>query len=417
MERRRFNQSIITFDIETTSLFRYADYPEWGKFRYESDTTLLECAATMYVAMFCIEGEFVYYRTWEDVKKQFAEISAAAGEEWTICYIHNLAFEYQWLLNIIPDLEPFARLPHKPIFARSEKYKIEFRCSYMLLCQSLENAAKSHNVETQKGEMEYRLLRGKATPLTEEEIDYCRRDVVALYEIIKQYRKQYKRIERIPYTSTSTIRKKVKSKCKRLYKLTAAQQPRTATDFQKIMFCFAGGYCHANTAHTAEYLRGVTQYDLASAYPAAILLESMPISRMTSAPPTMFEEIKNSGRVFFGRFIFENIKAKGFNCYISASKCHNKETYPFFNCDNGRIHSAPFIDISITDIDYNIICENYTFSKCTCVELMDARRGRLDPDFLKFVLELYTNKTKLKGVVGKEDEYRLSKTYINGLYG
>lgn len=415
--RRNFNQSIITFDIETTSIFRYSDRPEWGNFRYESDDKLEDIAATMYVAMFCIEGEFVYFRTWEDVRKQLIEIREAARGEWCIVWIHNLAFEYQWLQNIVPDLEPFARSPRKPIFARSESLKIEFRCSYMLLCQSLENAAKSHNVPTLKGEMEYRLMRGKTTPLTDEELDYCRRDVVSLYEIIKQYRARYKKIEKIPFTSTSIIRRQVKSKCKRLYKLTGAHQPTDPKLFQQIMFCFSGGYTHANSAHTGEYVRNVHQWDLASAYPAAMLLETFPVSAMCPAPPAHFERIRDSGRVFFGRFIFTNIRAKGFNCYISASKCHNVETFPHFNVDNGRVHSAPFVDLSLTDIDYRIICENYTFDKCFCVELMDARRGRLDPEFLMFVLDLYKSKTELKGVAGREDEYRLTKTFINGLFG
>lgn len=417
MEKRRYNQSIITFDIETTSLFSYSSMGKWGAFRYESAADLVEIGATMYVAMFCVEGHFVYFRTWADVRKQLEEIRDAASDEWTIIWVHNLPFEFGYLKNIISDFEVFARQPRKPISARSPSLRVEFRCSYALTQQSLAAAAKSFSVPTQKGELNYRLIRGKTTPLTEEELDYCKRDVVALYEIIKVYRERYRRIERIPLTSTSTIRKQVKKECKRLYKRTGHMQPRDAETFKLVMDTFAGGYVHANAAHTADVLKRVKQKDLASAYPAAMLLELFPDGPLSPAPPEMFEEIRESGRCFFGRFVFTNICARGYNTYLSASKCHNVESFPHFNCDNGRIHSAPFIDISICDLDYKTICENYTFDDCICVELYDCRRGRLDPDFLKFVLKLYKDKTELKNIEGREDDYRIAKTYINGLFG
>ena len=73
--------------------------------------------------------------------------------------------------------------------------------------------------------------------------------------------------------------------------------------------------------------------------------------------------------------------------------------------------------LSIFGIELQTIIDQYDFDDIIVLEAYAAPKGYL-PDIIRtFILELYKDKTELKGMEGMEVEYALSKTYINGVYG
>lgn len=114
---------------------------------------------------------------------------------------------------------------------------------------------------------------------------------------------------------------------------------------------------------------------------------------------------------------FYNVKPKYYNHYIQVSKCINMKN-PIY--DNGRVVSCDVCDMWLTDIDFDIITTSY---KCDPIilETYKAHKDYLDKRIIKFILDLYGNKTKLK-ISAQTDEqiaeiYKTSKSQINSCYG
>lgn len=84
--------------------------------------------------------------------------------------------------------------------------------------------------------------------------------------------------------------------------------------------------------------------------------------------------------------------------------------------DNGRIMAADHLIITVTDIDYDIICQQYDFSQAVN-ELWASRYDYLPAEIRTIVIDLYHAKTSLKNVPGRESEYASSKEDINSCYG
>ena len=61
-------------------------------------------------------------------------------------YVHNLAYEFQFLRDICTFKEVFARTPRKPIKCYADNLGIEFRCSYLLTNQSLKDFLDEMNI-------------------------------------------------------------------------------------------------------------------------------------------------------------------------------------------------------------------------------------------------------------------------------
>jgi hypothetical protein len=85
--------------------------------------------------------------------------------------------------------------------------------------------------------------------------------------------------------------------------------------------------------------------------------------------------------------------------------------------NNGRVVRASYLATTITDVDFWIIEKMYRW------DCMDVRNFRIYPKdylptpFVKAILDLYKDKTELKGVEGKEVEYLVAKGMLNSCYG
>ena len=115
-----------------------------------------------------------------------------------------------------------------------------------------------------------------------------------------------------------------------------------------------------------------------------------------------------------------DIKIKGlhskltYESYLSESKCF-KQSNAVVN--NGRIYQADEIITTITDIDYRILKQCYSWDSIEIANCYKFYMQYLPKPILESILKLYQDKTTLKDVEGYEVEYLLSKGMLNSVYG
>lgn len=367
----------------------------------------------LYIWQMSIDGIAYFGRTLDELK-DFLHTLRDTYKGTLIIYVHNFAYEFQYLRNILEFSEVFARKPRKPIYARTAD-GLEFRCSFFLTGMSLESLPKNFRLTTKKlvGDLDYDTLRSPLTALSDTEMAYCENDVLVLHELIEQFKGIYKHVVNIPYTSTGRIRRNVK---KLMYPIKKDISTCTPTPgiFQMLQAAFAGGYTHANAAHVGEVVEDVHSFDFASSYPAQMLLQKYPSAPFAKEPLTDIKRLDGNNKAYLLTVIFYDIESRNYWNYISGHKCTRLINGTF---DNGRVAAADEIEITCTEVDIEIIAANYHFSKCEVIECYSAKKDYLPKPFTDYIIELYKDKTKLKDVDGMEQKYLEAKRFVNGLYG
>ena len=410
------------FDIETTST-------------YLADG---EKTAFMYIWTFGIKDEnfIIHGRTWEEFISLCEELQdhfQLSEDRILICYVHNLGFEFQFMRKYLEWVDVFSVEERKPIKALCS-YGIEFRDSYILSGFSLSRLANNltkHKIKKLEGDLDYSLIRHSKTELTPLELQYCINDVVIILYYINEQIEMYGDITKIPLTNTGRVRRYVRNQCyytntnhrkssKGKFNRYRAIMNDLQLDENIYNMCkraFMGGFTHANANYTGQIIENVTSIDFSSSYPAVMISEKFPMSK---AIKTEFTDEKDFDYYRKRYALLFDVRFKGITSkiqqenYISESKCYHLVN-PIIN--NGRVFSADDLATTITDVDFNIIENAYTWESMQVKNVYRFYRGYLPKDIIKAIIKLYEDKTILKGVEGKEVEYVLSKGMLNSIYG
>lgn len=213
-ERKKVDNTIYSFDIETSSYLilngkvipatKYLDLTE----EEQKDAEFKSC---MYIWMFSINDIVYYGRTWDEFKSFLIKLDFYNSNK-KIVFIHNLAFEFQYLKSVFKFKNVIARKAHKVIKCEFEDFNIELRCSYMMSNCSLKLLPKVFKLPVEKkvGDLDYTLLRTPKTKLTSKELGYCEFDCLVVYHYIKRELETYERVDKIPLTSTGHVRRELK---------------------------------------------------------------------------------------------------------------------------------------------------------------------------------------------------------------
>lgn len=409
------------FDIETTSYINNG-----------------EKSAFMYIWMFGLGlGKEIFYgRTWEeflDLCERLQHYFGLNESRRLVIYVHNLGYEFQFMCKYFNWENVFAINERKPIKALCS-YGIEFRDSYILSGYSLANTAKNlttHKVRKMEGDLDYSLIRHQSTQLTEKELGYCSNDIEIILAYINEQIAQYEDITKIPLTNTGRVRKYVKDACYytssnhrksnrgkyQRYRQIMSDLTLDKATYIQLKRAFMGGFTHSNPNHTGKTLENVSSIDLTSSYPTVMLADKFPMSRAKELNITTVEELKKAMSLYC--LVFD-LKLEGlrntlkYESYISESKCF-KMVKPVIN--NGRVYDAEMIQTTITDVDFNIIEKVYEWDKISIANVRGFVKAYLPKSIIESILNLYQDKTTLKGVEGKEVEYLLSKGMLNSVYG
>lgn len=432
---------ICAFDIETTNIHKLEQ-------------------SVMYAWTLAIDTDTVIAgRTWEeftyfcervtDILDRYHRQYDTLYPPRLVLYVHNLSFEFSFLQGIYKFTaeEVFAVDKRKVLKAAMYGNAIELRCSYLWSNMGLKNLTAKYNVEHQKlsgEEYDYDKPRYWFTELTEQEKLYQDYDVLGVVESVKRAMElDGDDLTTIPKTSTGYVRRDIRAACQPIYGKLKWLLPRTLDLYKILRAAFRGGNTHANRfvvgdingSDDIELHHNIFSVDMASCYPAVLINEQYPM--------TPFEEIVTPNETILRRLLKHDacvmhITLEGVELkdpfypvpYISHDRCqdipiydkvYNNRLVKIEGCklDNGRVLKADRLSIAITDIDFEIIEQQYKYTSLTVNKLYRSHYGYLPQEFREVVREYFRKKTLLKG---KKDElskvlYAKTKALLNALYG
>lgn len=423
------------FDIETTSFYSGATGENYTYEQAQKLGVKLEKRAVMYVWQLGINGRVIVGRKWYDFVRCCNVLSEMLNlhiNRRLVIYVHNLAYEFQFIRKRFTWNKVFSLDVRKPLYAITDT-GIEFRCSYLLSGYSLAKLSEQlikYPVTKLLGDLDYSKPRHTDTELTPEEIAYCVNDVRCVMAYIQELLEQHNTLHKLPLTKTGFVRKHCRALCLR----TRNEQNKIVPNWGYINLmkdlrlsglkelsmlqrAFAGGFTHANADYSGKVIENVSSYDFTSAYPFVMVSEMFPMSGGVFVEVKSVEQLEYLTQHYCCCFdveltnVFANITTDN---PLSVSKCFVRDNV----CENnGRVVAAKRIATTITDVDFHILKRFYKWQSLRVGAMVIYKRGYLPTPFVKAILDLYENKTRLKGVAGKEVEYLQSKEMLNSCYG
>lgn len=411
------------FDIETTNIYKR-----------NKDGTIAKNPrpyAFMYHWQFCLDDQVCFGRTWEEFRELLDQLEKRMNLSYKnrlVVFVHNLPFEWAFCNRFIEYKEGFFKDERKPLrFVTAGG--IEFRCSYALSNMALSKFCKNEerviHYKLSGDDFDYSKIRTAMTPLTEKEEAYCYNDVRGLCECIRS-RMRFDTLASMPMTSTGYVRRDLREAV-RGNKKYRDQFRNNKLDSNLYLMCrnaFRGGDTHANLDYSNQLLKNdngspvVTSKDITSSYPASMMMGLYPQTTFFKLNVSTFLNRDMSEFAMLLEIRIVNPKYIG-NCgipYIPLSKCLK---YPKDKAiDNGRVlYANGFIELIVTDIDYNIIINEYQYDDIFIKDIYASRYAPLDNAIKNTVMEYYRAKTLLKGNDSMAYEYSKSKNSLNSTYG
>lgn len=387
------------------------------------------------------------FRKWEHLLhfiEKMADYYNLGEDRHAIIAIANMSFEFQFIRKHLfwddNEYAFFAKEKYQPLLATYRG--IEFREVLSITGGSLAQLAKDY-CTTQKlityddqgnkiSDLDYSKLRNSTTPLTDLEEQYCINDVVILSEFMWYMFNEYIRHDRkVPMTFTGILHREFKLRLKEMcksrdkkYHLPAGAswdewlnyiyslQPSEDEYSFYMRYLFRGGYVHANALYTGVDGLLAKMKDITSHYPSRMNLDYYPMTPFKSFEWS--EDACNKYCVIFRARFF----------YIRNTTTHSIESrnkiiaHAGASWDNGRLLSADFIDVYLTEKDYRVYKMFYTWQDMEIVEAKKAKRGKLPSYILDVLNDHYRIKEQLKrSGLEETTEYAIAKARVNTCYG
>ena len=413
----QYKDIVCAFDIETTYI------KEIGR-------------AVLYIWQFQIDEICtVIGRSWKEFIDFHKRLKDAVSDALIVTYIHNASYEFQFLRSLFDLSKEDVMVIKSRRVLKFTVAPFEFRCSYLQSNMSLAAFTKKFNVKHQKlsgDDFDYSKYRFPDTKLTEKELEYCVNDVRGLVEAIKaQMARDNDNLYTIPLTSTGYVRRDVKAALRLWGRYKVNELLPNTEIYTLLREAFRGGNTHANRYFVKNPdflmppLENVGSTDRSSSYPDTQVNYKFPMSTFKRVVKKVtYTELKNHyiGKRHYAllfRLQITNVKMRDrLNpCpYIPLDKSRNVKNRIL---DNGRILSADSLEITVTDIDFEIIDKQYVLSDEN-TEIFDvyfAHYDYLPSELRELVKTYYKQKTELKGVEGKQLYYDKFKNLINACYG
>lgn len=418
-----------TFDIETTTI--EGDEPYAFMYHWQMDIAGIVCTGR-------------YWQEWLYIMKKLSELYKISDDKRLVIYVHNLGYEYQFIRDFLDDdfggASVFAAKSRQPIRVNTPT-GLEFRCSYKLTNMTLNKATLNELGVTHikaVGDLDYRTTRTAKTPLTDSEFGYCVSDVVSLYELMqKRMENERDNLDTIPMTSTGYVRRDCRKACRnaRNYRKLFNKLTINKEVYTLLKEAGRGGNTHANRYMSGRIWHNVDSFDFVSDYPAQMMLRKFPMTKFTpygeiESMDELDELLSKNACLFRVTLLNVDLKRHIAMPYISLSKCtgylrHAEDSDIELRLDNGRVLCAPYLSMTVTDIDFNILESQYNWTSIAISDMYIAEYGDLPKPIRDTVMDYYKQKCELKYEIKHttgdksniEYLYAKSKNRLNGIFG
>lgn len=371
-----------------------------------------------------------------------------------LIFIHNASYDLSYLMPYFRNKyggigKVLATAPHKMITFEAGPWEVH--CTYRLSNRSLYKWGKDLGIRhgKKKGLIDYGKRRYQDSPLYKDDWVYQLYDVLALEEcVLSEMVAEQDTLRSLPLTSTGYIRRHGRKLAKAAHDWADFQKTRMSVDVYKSgRFAFSGGLTHGNRFLCGDIvdLNGEgRERDFRSDYPSQARCHDLPVG-----PWTLFYEYEPGLTISWERIReWESEYCMFITVLIGPAMLHKGETLPYLQIskcllgaeadfkvtieDNGRaIQTEGFAILTFTEIDWEILREQYTFEYFRVLRVEASRKGPL-PDWLKELIDFYyIGKTKFKNEKKRLKEsgagaeairdadisLTKSKDRLNGIYG
>lgn len=407
---------IASFDIETTNTTH-------------TDGTELVLKYSHQFILYNLETQkhtFFLFRTSEELRDFFnytlPEALDLKPRAYVYTAIHNAGFEFRNTVDSyhIDDEEVFFNGSSTRVL-RYRTDVLEFRDTYQLYPVKLEVIGEELGIPKGK-DFDYSLERNPNTPLSDDEVSYAFKDVFILCKFIEEKLKDERDISYLPYTQTGYVRRETKrvmsSKEAKGDLAQLRKQTLTLNQYLASRASYYGGYTQANILHLGDVVEKVTAFDVASMYPYQMVAKMFPMGPVKEVSIKDVDMIRkmSTTHCIWGTYRFENLRTNH-----PAPSIYNKAEWQEQEgivLDGQKVRRAKSITLSLTEIDLFRALEIYDFDELYIVgDVYVSEKGYLPTELVKYIIELYYNKTAYKGLPDKKQTYDLSKMLINSLYG
>ena len=398
--------TINAFDIETTTV---------------SDGDKHE--GFMYLWQFCYDnGQVIIGRTWNEFinfTNKLISVLNITLKHRLVIYVHNLYYEFQFMRRFFEWDSVFAVGSRKVVRCVTTG-GLEFRCSYKLSNMGLERFTENSKncIHIKRPDiMNYHVIRTPSTELDNDTLAYSYNDVKGLCEALTDYMEE-DTLATIPLTSTGFVRRECRENMKTNPKNRWLLKDMALSEdvYRMVKEAMRGGNTHGNRMHAGKVLEGVRSFDAVSSYPYVQLTKYFPVTgfRKTRVRDMAdFKKLTNRYCCLF-RVCLENVVLKSTVPvpYISLSKCLKSDDAELFN---GRVLSARFLYMTVTEIDWKIIEKQYDIEHIYIKTFYVAARGKLPKEMRDTIRDFFIKKCELKN--GDPYYYMKSKNKLNGIFG
>lgn len=379
-------------------------------------------------------------------------------------YVHNLPFDASFLIPKQDIFSIFASSSHKPYYYvtwTGVRYVDTVVLTQKKLAQ-LGNELQHFTDKKQVGDFDYDLIRNEKTIFSEKEYGYVTNDTTVLAAFINEYMLEYdSKLCNLPLTLTGTVREfernVMKGNLKEIdelyqdgilpkeseaYKILSGQAKGELSDaitklvgksgkdltltwdkYQLMKDCYTGGFTHSNPNHTGKVMQNVQSWDFTSSYPTRLLSEKFVCNsggKVIGSNQEILDKINTvdpDKELYMFRVHFDQILSKiDYDYYLSGSKCkHSEKGYIE---SNGRIVYAQDVSTAMLSTDWDTFKKVYEYSNPVFSDVYVFKLAYLPLGLIMSTLHFYNQKTKLKGVIGREKDYMRGKARLNsGSYG
>lgn len=281
-----------------------------------------------------------------------------------------------------------------------ENRRITFNDSLKMIPFSVADIAKSFKMDVRKGEIDYNLIREYGHELTDEELDYLKRDVKivgdALYRFLE---KGYTKI-----TAGSNALKFYTDLVGKSFEKNFPVLPKETDSF--IRKSYRGGWTYAAKNYRSKTVGCGRVYDVNSMYPYMMYSKSFPVGL-----PHYFE----------GKYK----PNKKYSLYIQRIECSfvlKKNRLPTIQLKSGRFGVAEFaessegeiVELTLTNVDLKLFMEQYKVSDLTYLDgySFSAAKGMFN-EYIDYWINVKVESEKNNDYAMRA----IAKLFLNSLYG